>query len=91
MKENGTDASYVAVYNGDSLSFAMGEEMRFVTEQLGFNVSANYDDSQEDILYLAPNDEILNQIKQYILNIICDEDITKTDDEKNCCRINVIL
>ena len=50
MKENGTDASYVAVYNGDSLAFDMGEEMSFVTEKLNFNVSADYDDSQEDIL-----------------------------------------
>ena len=50
MKENGTDASYVAVYNGDSLSFDMGEDMSFVTEKLDFNVSADYDDSQEDVL-----------------------------------------
>ncbi len=50
MKENGEDASYIAVYDGDSLSFAMGEEMSFVTERLGFNVSADYDDDQEDIL-----------------------------------------
>ena len=50
MKENGADASYVAVYNGDSLSFDMGEDMSFVTEKLNFNVSADYDDSQEDML-----------------------------------------
>ena len=50
MKENGEDASYIAVYNGDSLSFTMGEEMSFATEKLGFNVSADYDDDQEDLL-----------------------------------------
>ena len=49
MKEN-NDASYIAVYSGDSLSFNMGEEMSFVTENLDFNVSANYDDDQEDLL-----------------------------------------
>ena len=50
MKENGKDASYIAVYNGDSLSFDMGEEMSFATERLDFNVSADYDDEQEDVL-----------------------------------------
>lgn len=50
MKENGEDASYIAVYDGDSLSFDMGDEMSFVTEKLGFNVSADYDDDQEDLL-----------------------------------------
>ena len=50
MKENGKDASYIAVYDGDSLSFVMGEEMSFITEKIGFNVSADYDDNQEDIL-----------------------------------------
>lgn len=49
MKEN-DDASYIAVYSGDSLAFDMGEEMSFVTEKMNFNVSANYDDDQEDIL-----------------------------------------
>lgn len=49
MKEN-NDASYIAVYSGDSLSFNMGEEMSFATENLDFNVSANYDDDQEDLL-----------------------------------------
>ena len=49
MKEN-NDASYIAVYSGDSLSFNMGEEMSFVTEDLDFNVSADYDDDQEDLL-----------------------------------------
>lgn len=44
------DASYIAVYSGDSLSFMMGEEMSFATESLDFNVSADYDDDQEDIL-----------------------------------------
>lgn len=49
MKEN-NDASYIAVYSGDSLSFNMDEEMSFVTEDLDFNVSADYDDDQEDLL-----------------------------------------
>ena len=49
-KDNGVDASYVAVYKGDSLSFDMGDEMSFVTEILDFNVSADYDDDQEDLL-----------------------------------------
>jgi hypothetical protein len=50
MKENSDDASYIAVYNGDSLSFEMGEEMSFATEQLDFNISADYDAEQEDLL-----------------------------------------
>lgn len=50
MKENSNDASYIAVYDGDSLSFNMGDEMSFVTESLDFNVSADYDDDQEDLL-----------------------------------------
>ena len=49
MKEN-NDASYMAVYSGDSLSFNMGEEMSFATEKLDFNVSADYDDDQENII-----------------------------------------
>lgn len=50
MKENGKDASYIAVYDGDSLLFNMGDEMSFATEKLGFNVSADYDDEQESML-----------------------------------------
>ena len=38
--------------------------------------------SDEDILYLAPNDEILNQIERYILEIICEESIQKSDRER---------
>ncbi len=38
--------------------------------------------SDEDILYLAPNDEILNQIEKYILEIICDESLQKSDRKK---------
>lgn len=49
-KENSTDASYIAVYSGDSLSFAMGDEMSFATETINFNVSADYDEEQEDLL-----------------------------------------
>ena len=50
MKENSKDASYIAVYSGDSLAFNMGEEMNFETEKLDFNVSAEYDDDQERLL-----------------------------------------
>ena len=50
MKENGKDASYIAVYNGDSLSFEKGDEIGFATEQLDFNLSADYDAEQEDLL-----------------------------------------
>lgn len=49
-KNDSDDASYIAVYSGDSLSFAMGDEMSFATETISFNVSADYDDDQEDIL-----------------------------------------
>lgn len=50
MKENSADASYIAVYAGDSLSFKMGDEMCFETEKLDFNVSADYDDDQENLI-----------------------------------------
>lgn len=50
MKENNKDASYIAVYEGDSLAFAMGDEINFATEKMGFNVSADYDDDQNDLL-----------------------------------------
>ena len=50
MKGNSNDASYIAVYNGDSLSFNMGEEMSFATEKLDFNITADYDNEQEDLL-----------------------------------------
>lgn len=50
MKEGSNDATYIAAYSGDSLSFTMGEEMSFDTESLEFNVSADYDDDQEDML-----------------------------------------
>lgn len=49
MEEN-NDATYIAAYSGDSLSFVMGEEMSFDTENIDLNVSANYDDDQEDLL-----------------------------------------
>ena len=49
-KANSEDVSYIAVYSGDSLSFAMGDEMNFVTEKMDVNVSADYDDDQEDML-----------------------------------------
>ena len=50
MKENSSDASYIAVYEGDSLSFKMGDEISFETEKLDFNVSADYDDDQENLI-----------------------------------------
>lgn len=50
MKENSNDATYIAAYSGDSLSFAMGEEINFDTENIELNVSADYDDDQEDML-----------------------------------------
>lgn len=50
MKENSSDASYIAVYEGDSLSFKMGDEISFETEKLDFNVSADYDDNQENLI-----------------------------------------
>ena len=50
MEENSNNATYIAVYEGDSLSFKMGDEIDFVTEKLDFNVSAYYDDNQEDLL-----------------------------------------
>ena len=49
-KADSKDVSYIAVYSGDSLSFDMGDEMSFVTERLGVNVSADYDDEAEDLL-----------------------------------------
>ena len=49
MKDNG-NASYIAVYDGDSLSFNMGEEMSFATENIEFNVTADYDKSQDNVL-----------------------------------------
>lgn len=49
MKED-NDATYIAAYYSDSLSFKMGEEMSFDTENIDLNVSANYDESQEDLL-----------------------------------------
>ena len=50
MKEDNKDASYIAVYNGDSLSFNMGDEMSFATEKIDFNLTADYDADQEDML-----------------------------------------
>ena len=48
--EEDNDATYIAAYYSDSLSFKMGEEMSFNTENIDLNVSANYDDDQEDLL-----------------------------------------
>ena len=48
--EEDNDATYIAAYYSDSLSFKMGEEMSFDTENIDLNVSANYDDDQEDLL-----------------------------------------
>ncbi|MBE6337509.1 MAG: hypothetical protein E7068_01705 [Lentimicrobiaceae bacterium] len=50
MKGNDGDASYIAVYDGDSLAFDMGETMSFATEKLDLNVSADYDDDREGLL-----------------------------------------
>ena len=50
MKENSNNSSYIAVYGSDSLSFKMSDEICFETEKMELNVSAEYDDSQEDLL-----------------------------------------
>lgn len=49
-KADSKDVSYIAVYSGDSLSFGMGEDLSFVTERLGINVSADYDEEEENLL-----------------------------------------
>lgn len=41
---------YAAIYNSDSLSFAMGEEMSFLTESLSVDVNADYDEKADDML-----------------------------------------
>ena len=41
---------YAAIYNSDSLSFAMGEEMSFATEALSVDVNADYDEKADDML-----------------------------------------
>ena len=50
MEGNSNNATYIAVYEGDSLSFKMADEIDFATEKLDFSVSAYYDDNQEDLL-----------------------------------------
>lgn len=49
-RDDSEDVSYIAVYYGDSLSFEMGDEMSFVSQNIDFNVSAYYDEKQQDIL-----------------------------------------
>ena len=39
------------------------------------------DHSDEEILYLAPNDIILGQMEKYILDVLCDESLKKSDKE----------
>lgn len=50
MENESNNTTYIAAYYGDSLSFKMGEEMSFDTENIDLNVSANYDETQEDLL-----------------------------------------
>ena len=47
-KEGNT--SYTAVYNSDSLVFGMGDDMHFATEALAVDLSADYDENEEDAL-----------------------------------------
>ena len=49
-KPDSKDITYIAVYSGDSLSFEMGDDLSFITENLDVNVSADYDDDEEDLL-----------------------------------------
>lgn len=49
-KTDSDDVSYIATYSGDSLSFVMGDDINFVTEKLGLNVSADYKADEEDLL-----------------------------------------
>jgi len=41
--------SYAAVYSSDTLVFVMGEDMYFATEALSLDVSADYDEKEEDL------------------------------------------
>ncbi|MBP5643789.1 MAG: hypothetical protein J6X10_06135 [Bacteroidales bacterium] len=47
---NDGNTSYAAVYNSDSLVFAMGDEMYFGTEALAVDLSADYDEREEDFI-----------------------------------------
>lgn len=46
---NDQKTAYTAIYSGDSLVFAMGDEMYFATESLSLNVNAVYDEEAEDM------------------------------------------
>ena len=41
---------YTAVYNSDSLVFGMGDDMHFATEALAVDLSADYDETEEDAI-----------------------------------------
>ena len=47
---NDGNISYAAVYNSDSLVFGMGDEMYFATEALAVDLSADYDEKEEDFI-----------------------------------------
>ena len=47
---NEGNISYAAVYNSDSLIFGMGDEMYFATEALAIDLSADYDEKEEDFI-----------------------------------------
>jgi len=47
---NDGNISYAAVYNSDSLTFGMGDEMFFATEALAVDVLADYDGDEEDFI-----------------------------------------
>ena len=44
------NTSYAAVYSSDSLVFGMGDEMHFATEALALDISADYDENEEDFI-----------------------------------------
>lgn len=47
---NDGNTTYTAVYNSDSLVFGMGEDMHFATEALAVDLSADYDENEEDAI-----------------------------------------
>ena len=48
---NDGNISYAAVYNSDSLVFGMGDDIYFATDALAVDLSADYDEKEEDFIW----------------------------------------
>ena len=66
--DNPGNVSYAAVYSSDTLVFAMGDAINFVTDALALNIDADYDEKAEDV-FLQWNPKLGINLKNAVLDM----------------------